>query len=186
MIHRSTSALIVLLAVSMSIPIYGQTTELSTGDRFADSLQELQQRMEALETQNAILESELTAQRKLNIGGEPDASESLESRIGGPDSLDAILQATEKTNDRLSKIEEGIRKDAEAAKKKKEEDATKEKKWFEKYTIRGYAQFRVNDVFDSDGPAKPHHVGDSSIGDNQSFLIRRARLVLFGDVSEHL
>ena len=57
MIRRSASALAVLLTVSVSIPIYGQTAESPSGDRFADSLQELQQRMEALETQNARLES---------------------------------------------------------------------------------------------------------------------------------
>jgi hypothetical protein len=83
-------------------------------------------------------------------------------------------------------LESKAKKDADAAKKKKEEDAKKEKKWFEKYTIRGYAQFRINEVFDNSGPARPHHNGDSSIGDNQSFLIRRARLILSGDVSEHL
>ncbi len=186
MIRRSANALAFLLAVAVSIPIYGQTAESRSGDRFADSLQELQQRMEALETQNASLESQLNAQRKLNLGDEPDFSESPESAENVPDSLEALLKATEKTDDRLSKIEEGIKKDAEAAKKKKEEDAKKEKKWFEKYTIRGYAQFRVNEVFDNDGPAKAHHVGDSSIGDNQSFLIRRARLILSGDVSEHV
>lgn len=186
MIHRSASALTVFLAVAVSIPIYGQTAESRSGDRFADSLQELQQRMEALETQNASLESQLNAQRELNLGDEPDFSESPESAENVPDSLEALLKATEETGERLSKIEEGIKKNAEAAKKKKEEDAKKDKKWFEKYTIRGYAQFRVNDVLDSDGPAKAQHVGDSSIGDNQSFLIRRARLILSGDVSEHL
>ena len=39
---------------------------------------------------------------------------------------------------------------------------------------------------DSDGLAKPQAVGDTSVGDNQSFLIRRARLVFSGDVSDHL
>ena len=191
MIRRSFSSLAVLLTVSVSIPIYGQTAESPSGDRFADTLQELQQRMQALETQNARLESELKAQRQSDIGDQPEPdepkdSESLNGSEEAPDSLEDLLKATEKTDDRLSKIEEGIKKDADAAKKKKEEDTKKEKKWFEKYTIRGYAQFRVNEVFDNDGPAKAHHVGDSSIGDNQSFLIRRARLIFSGDVSEHL
>ena len=61
------------------------------------------------------------------------------------------------------------------------------KNWFDRLSIRGYAQFRINEVMwdDPDG-APPHHVGDSSIGDNQSFLIRRARLILSGDVSDHM
>jgi hypothetical protein len=39
---------------------------------------------------------------------------------------------------------------------------------------------------DNDGPAPAQAVGDSSIGNNQSFLIRRARLIFSGDVSDHL
>ena len=88
--------------------------------------------------------------------------------------------------DQLTKFEEEADEAEKAAKKKKEDDAKKEKKWFEKYTVRGYAQFRVNDVFDEGNGARPQHVGDSSVGDNQSFLIRRARVILQGDVSEHV
>ncbi len=69
-------------------------------------------------------------------------------------------------------------------------DKSKEEKnlaWYEKYGIRGYAQFRINETIDlAPGSARPQHVGDSSIGDNQNFLIRRARLIFFGDVSERI
>ncbi len=104
--------------------------------------------------------------------------------------LQARMETMEARNtelqDQLTKFEDDADAAEKAAKKKKEEDAKKEKKWFEKYTIRGYAQFRVNDVFDEGNGARPQAVGDSSIGDNQSFLIRRARLILQGDVSEHV
>ena len=60
-------------------------------------------------------------------------------------------------------------------------------KWFDRLSIRGYAQFRINEVlWDDPEGAPPHHVGDGSIGENQSFLIRRARLILSGDVSDHM
>jgi hypothetical protein len=52
----------------------------------------------------------------------------------------------------------------------------KKKAWFEKYTIGGYTQLRFNETIDDRGPAPPQHNGDSSIGDNQSFLLRRARI----------
>jgi len=68
----------------------------------------------------------------------------------------------------------------------KKADPPKEKKWFEKYTIRGYAQLRANDVLDSDGVAGAQAVGDSSIGDRQSFILRRVRMIIQGDVSEHV
>lgn len=67
-------------------------------------------------------------------------------------------------------------------------DSGKDKKnWFDRLSIRGYAQFRFNQLLaDTPDSAPPHHVGDSSIADNQSFLIRRARIILSGDVSDHM
>jgi hypothetical protein len=100
--------------------------------------------------------------------------------------MDAMDARNTDLMDQLTKFEEEADSAEKAAKKKKEEDAKKEKKWFEKYTVRGYAQFRINEVFDEGNGAPPHHNGDSSIGENQSFLIRRARVILQGDVSEHL
>ncbi len=67
------------------------------------------------------------------------------------------------------------------------EDPPKPKKWFEKYTIRGYAQFRFNSIIDeADGSAPAMHNGDSSVGVNQTFLVRRARLIFQGDMSERV
>jgi phosphate-selective porin len=61
------------------------------------------------------------------------------------------------------------------------------KKWFDRLSLRGYAQFRANAVLDEEpGLAPAQHVGDRSVGDNQSFLIRRARLIISGDVSDHM
>lgn len=61
------------------------------------------------------------------------------------------------------------------------------KKWFEKYSLRGYTQFRINEQLNL-GPnsAPPHHNGDGFVGEDQTFGIRRARLVLFGDVTDHI
>ena len=53
--------------------------------------------------------------------------------------------------------------------------------------MRGYTQVRLNDVVqENDGSAPAQYVGDSSIGDNQSFIIRRARIIIAGDVHEHV
>ena len=61
------------------------------------------------------------------------------------------------------------------------------KPWFERLSIRGYAQFRYNTtVYEAEDSAPPQAVGDRSVGDNQHFLIRRARVILSGDVSEHM
>ena len=61
------------------------------------------------------------------------------------------------------------------------------KGWYDRLSIRGYAQFRYNTtVAMSEDSAPVQHTGDRSVGDNQNFLIRRARLILSGDVSDHM
>jgi hypothetical protein len=63
----------------------------------------------------------------------------------------------------------------------------KPKKWYDRLSIRGYAQFRHNStVFTKDGSATPQYVGDRSVGEDQNFLIRRARIIISGDVSDHM
>ncbi len=96
--------------------------------------------------------------------------------------------------ERLEELEKAYTKDKKAAEKKKEEeaakkaaDAKKEKKWYEKYTIRGYAQVRYNEVLSADDfSAPPQYVGDRSVSEDQTFFLRRARLILSGDVSDHM
>lgn len=96
---------------------------------------------------------------------------------GQPMSFEELLQLAQDTSDRLEALEKQLDQTAQdekaAAEKKAAAESTKEKKWFEKYAIRGYVQMRINEVLD-DGPAAAQLVGDSSVGENQSFLIRRA------------
>lgn len=62
-----------------------------------------------------------------------------------------------------------------------------EKKWYDRLSIRGYMQMRLNEAFDTEaGSARPQHVLDRSISDDQSFLLRRARLIISGDVSDRM
>lgn len=64
---------------------------------------------------------------------------------------------------------------------------SKPKSWYERLSIRGYAQFRHNTTLDHDeDSAATQHVGDSSVGENRNFLIRRARVIISGDVSDHM
>ena len=61
------------------------------------------------------------------------------------------------------------------------------KKWYDRYSVRGYTQFRINQsIWEDDGSALPHHTADRSVSPNQNFIIRRARVILAGDVSEHM
>jgi hypothetical protein len=54
-------------------------------------------------------------------------------------------------------------------------------RWYEKISIRGYTQMRYNYVTDQKTLVDEY---DSSVGNNKGFLLRRARIVISGDINE--
>ena len=58
-------------------------------------------------------------------------------------------------------------------------------KWYERLGLRGYTQFRFTEVAQGEG-ATLEVPADRSVNENESFLIRRGRFVVSGDVSQHL
>ena len=56
-------------------------------------------------------------------------------------------------------------------------------KWYNKISIRGYTQLRYNYVTDDNKLVSEY---DSSIGDNKGFQVRRARVVISGDIHERV
>ncbi len=62
------------------------------------------------------------------------------------------------------------------------------RKWFEKLSIRGYTQVRFGRTIQQDpNGADPSMFGDRSInGRTENFFIRRARIRMAGDVSDHV
>lgn len=60
-----------------------------------------------------------------------------------------------------------------------------EKSWYDKLSLRGYTQFRTTFAQDDEN-IKIYHPADRTVTENQTFLIRRGRLILSGDVSDHL
>lgn len=61
---------------------------------------------------------------------------------------------------------------------------TKKSHWYDKIQLRGYTQVRYNRLLETNSDLK--FEGDRSVGDKGSVLIRRARLIFFGDISSHL
>jgi hypothetical protein len=57
--------------------------------------------------------------------------------------------------------------------------------WFEKLSIRGYLQTRYNRLYASD-PDFKNDLGDRALADDNTFSIRRARLVVSGEVAPFL
>lgn len=100
--------------------------------------------------------------------------------------LNHVLDRLQFTEARLAELEarslsgEKVSGAAEAA-------AEKPKSWYEKYRLSGYAQFRINETLSLDeGSAPAQHVGDASVGEDQSFFIRRARIILSGNVTDQI
>jgi hypothetical protein len=58
-------------------------------------------------------------------------------------------------------------------------------KWYDRIGLRGYTQIRYHSILDQEG-ADLNVPNDRSISKDTTFFIRRARLILSGDVSEHL
>jgi len=70
---------------------------------------------------------------------------------------------------------------------KKEEPRAEEKKshWYDKISIRGYTQVRYNRLLETN-PNLVSEQGDKSIGNKQGFFIRRMRIIIYGQVSDHV
>ena len=58
-------------------------------------------------------------------------------------------------------------------------------KWSDRLSIRGYVQFRYHAILDETGPGL-NVPNDRSVSRTDSFMVRRGRMVLSGDVSDHV
>jgi Phosphate-selective porin O and P. len=63
--------------------------------------------------------------------------------------------------------------------------ATPEKKWYEKFAIRGYVQARYNRLAETNPKLKCDQC-DKSWGENGGFFLRRVRVILFGQISKQV
>jgi hypothetical protein len=65
------------------------------------------------------------------------------------------------------------------------------KPWYDRLTLRGYTQMRVNEIVSGDatapaGQSRLRSIGDSGISDRNNFSFRRIRLILQGDLNDHV
>ena len=61
-----------------------------------------------------------------------------------------------------------------------------EKKWFDRLAIRGYGQFRTTSLFNEDNTPNLNVPNDRSVNEADTLLLRRGRVILSGDVTDHL
>jgi hypothetical protein len=140
-------------------PIVASLDDLSGEDpQPAASVEQLMQRLERTEAQLAAMQAQLAGEQSSGL-------------------MTSLAERWEQVRDPSI-----VTVDQQTYKPEPKKEA---KKWYERLSIRGYAQFRLNEIMSQEG-APPQHVGDRSIGLNQNFLIRRARVIISGDVSDHL
>jgi hypothetical protein len=65
------------------------------------------------------------------------------------------------------------------------------KPWYEKLALRGYTQLRLNEIVSGDvtapaGVSRLRSIGDGNITDRNNFSFRRIRLILQGDLNDHV
>lgn len=141
---------------------------------------------DAVEIVEGVEEEIVTADDEVVVEEAPEEVPMVDpdAVVGGDaePAVDAWSEMAEDFESRLKAIELSLEK----KKAEPKDEKPKEKKWYEKLAIRGYAQFRYNPILADYGDAPPQHVGDFSVRDDQTFFIRRARLILYGDVSDHL
>ena len=103
------------------------------------------------------------------------------------------------SNDSLFKYIIDLRNELEELKKEKKVVTTtsvststptgavieKKANWYDKIQVRGYVQIRYNRLFETNPELKSDQ-GDKSIGNFGGFFIRRNRLILSGQLSDHV
>ncbi|RZK78872.1 MAG: porin [Pedobacter sp.] len=67
----------------------------------------------------------------------------------------------------------------------KQDSTAKEPKWYDSFSIRGYAQLRYNRLLETN-PNLKNEQGDKSWGDNGGLFLRRVRVVFSGQISKRV
>jgi hypothetical protein len=104
--------------------------------------------------------------------------------------VDTIKQDLELKTNELKALEEHVVAN-------REDKAKNDEKWFNKINMRGYTQMRYNQPLNNNHTPHGEDVskdtstvvrspGDSSIGENANFSLRRARLVFSGDITDYI
>lgn len=108
--------------------------------------------------------------------------------------LESVAEQVESDSKRIDKAEADIAEQKDSFLRIKEiADGTSSDlinealvgKWYERIAFRGYAQFRYSEVVSQNGPDYDIPA-DPSVRDNESFLLRRGRLIASGDATERL
>ncbi|MCI0653851.1 MAG: OprO/OprP family phosphate-selective porin, partial [Methylococcaceae bacterium] len=132
-----------------------------------------------------------TAQR--NSPASPNSTGEVAQQTGKPTNPEHSRQPAENHKDmtKVAAVDNDRQVDTRAGIYTPRAERKPEEHWYDRINLRGYTQMRYNHTFSGDrigASTNPElrSVGDSSIGENQSFSFRRVRLVFSGDISDYL
>lgn len=137
----------------------------------AQSNADLQRQIDELKAQVKVLTSALAESRQVAASAEPLAVAPAPAAVPSPELAAASAQSP--------------------AAAPRSTPAPKSKPWYERLSLRGYTQMRYNAFLSGDdvapaGVSRLRSVHDGSISDRSGFSLRRARLVLQGDISDRV
>jgi hypothetical protein len=187
-----SSLLLVAFAWLSSVAGYGQTVDseqvqalnqkiASQGEQLAEQQREIRALQTALEEQGKLL-------TRLTTAAGISTTPSTTTPTAAPSAIAPVTPppvTTAEAGVSSSAAEPKATPTAELRKEEAEHPYQKATHWYDKYTIRGYMQMRDNGLYASNPDYKCDQC-DKSIGDNNNLFLRRFRLVLSGDVSDHV
>lgn len=140
----------------------------------------LEQRLAAQDAKIKQLESTLrgTTGKIEQLAASTKPADSIASKV---EKLEDVLMGTKGQVEELSKITDNT---SPSTMTKADLDELLADKWYERIKLRGYGQFRYESVLNQDGTLNVPN--DSFASDAQTLGLRRARMVLSGDVTHHL
>jgi hypothetical protein len=171
---------------------YGQTSESDQVQALnqkiaaqANQLAEQQKEIQAL--QHSLEEQRTLLMRLVNASEKASEKPALPPAAAPAPAPPEPLHPLNPTVASSSSVDQSIATPAteELEKEEAEQPYQKTKHWYDKYTIRGYLQMRDNGLYDPNVAYKCDQC-DKSIGDNNNLFLRRIRLVLSGNVSDHV
>ncbi len=139
-------------------------------------------------TENAAAEGQADDPEASGPRAEPDAAP------GQAPTLEAVAEQVEAQDERIARAEQELEDQKKSFLRVEQiTDETSsdrfekllEGKSYERLSFGGYTQFRIGEVLGQNGPDL-EVPNDRSVRDNEVFTIRRGRLKVSGDVSEHL
>jgi len=112
------------------------------------------------------------------------AAPALEKRLAVDEAqLQNLQVALQEQKEELNKISDNT---SPATLSKTDLDALLSDKWYERIKVRGYMQNRFIGIMGDDDNPGYHQANDSLASDSSGIGIRRGRLVLSGDVTDHV